>query len=157
MSITFGPGIAITGNTISANVSLGAPVVTTATVVSATTATVTFTAPPLNGNPPIQYFVATSSPGSITATITQSGSGTITVSGLTSGQTYNFTVAAFNIFGTGLTSVSSNCVTLQTVPGAPTMGTAARISTSTSATVSFTAPANNGGATITSYLSLIHI
>ena len=41
MTITFGSGIAITGNTMSAGVPLGAPVVTTATVVSSTTATVT--------------------------------------------------------------------------------------------------------------------
>ena len=153
MSITFGSGIGITGNSISAGVWLGSPIISTATVVSSTTATVTFTAPPLNGNPPIQYFVATSSPGGITSTLTQSGSGTITISGLTSGQTYTFSVAAYNIFGSGLNSIASNNVTMVSVPGAPTAPTiTSTVFTSSNAVnVTFSAPSYTGGAIITSY------
>lgn len=52
----------------------------------------------------------------------------------------------------GVSSISQQLASA-TVPGAPTIGTATRAS-STSVTVSFTAPASNGGATITSYTAV---
>jgi hypothetical protein len=60
----------------------GAPTIGTATATGNTTATVAFTAPSDNGDDTITSYTATSSPGGITGTLSQAGSGTITVTGL---------------------------------------------------------------------------
>jgi uncharacterized protein (TIGR02145 family) len=127
-----------------------APTIGTATVSGVSgTATVTFTQPASNGGAAIISYTATSSPGSLTATLSQAGSGTITFNGLTNGTAYTFTVTATNSVGVSLASTASNSVTPYTVPGAPTIGTAT--ATDGQATVTFTAPASNGGSAITSY------
>jgi len=71
-------------------------------------ATVSFTAPASNGGSAITSFTVTSSPGNITATGTASP---ITVTGLTNGIAYTFTVTATNANGTGAASSPSNSVT----------------------------------------------
>ncbi len=73
---------------------------------------------------------------------------TQTVTGLTNGTTYTFTVAAKNGNGTGPQSVASGAVTVG-APVAPTNVTA--VPGNGSAVVSWTAPANNGSA-ITGYV-----
>lgn len=86
--------------------------------------TITFTAPSDNGGSPITGYVVTSSPGNITAT----GTGTtITVTGLTNGTTYTFTVKALNSVGNGADSTASNAVT----PYRPSSGGSSGGSTST--------------------------
>ena len=75
----------------------GAPTIGTATI-SITTATVPFTAPSSNGGSTITSYTAVSSPSGITGTLSQAGSGSITVSGLSSGTSYTFTVFATNAF-----------------------------------------------------------
>jgi hypothetical protein len=92
----------------------GAPTIGVATTASATSATVTFTAPASNGGSTITSYTATSSPGSITGTLSQSGSGTITVTGLTASTSYTFTVTATNAVGTSAPSSASNSIT--TIP-----------------------------------------
>lgn len=77
-------------------------------------ANVSFTAPTGNGGTTITSYTATSSPGDFTGTLNQAGSGTITVSGLTGGQAYTFTVTATNANGTGPASAASNSVTIIT-------------------------------------------
>jgi hypothetical protein len=74
-----------------------------------------------------------------------------TITGLTNGTTYTFTVTATNAIGTGPASVASNAVTPQApvAPGAPTSVSA--VAGNGSASVSWTAPASNGGSPITSY------
>lgn len=89
----------------------GAPTIGTATATGATTATVAFTAPASNGGATITGYTATSSPGGITGTLSQAGSGTITVTGLTTDQAYTFTVTATNSAGTSAASSASNSVT----------------------------------------------
>ena len=89
----------------------GAPTIGTATSTLAETATVPFTAPSDNGGSTITSYTATSSPGGITGTISQSGSGTITVSGLSSNTSYTFTVTATNSSGTSAASSASNSIT----------------------------------------------
>jgi hypothetical protein len=93
------------------------PTIGTATQTGQTTATVTFTAPAYDGNSPIVQYIATSSPGNVTGTLNQAGSGTITVSGLTAGTNYTFTVKAVNAAGQSVASVASNQIT--TAPATP--------------------------------------
>jgi hypothetical protein len=88
----------------------GTPKIGTA-VKGNTLATVSYTAPALNNGSVITSYIATSTPGGITGTISQAGSGSITVSGLTNGVSYTFTVQAVNSIGTSPASASSNAVT----------------------------------------------
>jgi hypothetical protein len=97
----------------------GAPTIGTATI-SGTTATVPYTAPTDNGGSTITSYTAVSSPGGITGTLSQAGSGSITVSGLTGGTSYTFTVYATNAFGNGPNSSASNSVTATVVGAAIT-------------------------------------
>jgi len=96
----------------------GAPTIGTASVSAGSlTASVPFTAPASNGGTAITTYTATSSPGGITGTLSQAGSGTVSVSGLTSGTTYTFTVTATNAVGTGPASAASNSVTPLVITG----------------------------------------
>ena len=89
----------------------GAPTIGTATQTSESSATVTYTAPASNGGSVITSYTATSSPGGVTGTLSQAGSGTITISGLTTNTAYTFTVTATNAVGTSAASAASNSVT----------------------------------------------
>jgi uncharacterized protein (TIGR02145 family) len=71
------------------------------------------------------------------------------VTGLTNGTAYSFTVTATNANGIGPASSASNAVTPSTVPSAPTIGTATK--GNAQATITFSAPSSDGGATITGY------
>ena len=77
----------------------------------ATTANIVFTAPTNSGSSTITSYTATSSPGGITGTLNQAGSGTITVSGLTASTSYTFTVTATNSDGTSISSQPTNSIT----------------------------------------------
>jgi surface protein len=87
-----------------------APIIGTA-VAGNTMASVSFTAPANTGGSPITSYTAMSSPGSFTGTLIQSGSGTITVNGLTNGTAYTFTVTATNAVGNSVASAASTLVT----------------------------------------------
>lgn len=76
-------------------------------------AEVSFTAPSDNGGSAITSFRVTSSPEGITAT---GSSSPITVTGLTNGTAYTFTVAAQNQLGFGPESTASSSVTPQANP-----------------------------------------
>jgi hypothetical protein len=89
----------------------GAPTIGTATQTGATTATVVYTAPASDGGTAITSYTATSSPSGGTGTLSQAGSGTITVTGLTESTSYTFTVTATNAIGTSAASAASNSIT----------------------------------------------
>jgi hypothetical protein len=89
----------------------GTPIIGTATVVDSTTVSLTFTAPASNGGATIDSYTATASPGGAVFTLLQSGSGTFTITGLTTGTAYTFTVKSFNSAGASSASESSNSVT----------------------------------------------
>jgi hypothetical protein len=110
---------------------------------------VAFTAPADNGGSTITTYTATSSPGGITGTLSQAGGGTITVSGLTNGTAYTFTVTATNALGTSAASAASASATPATVPDAPAITGVTTVYGQ--ADVAFTAPTDNGGSTITTY------
>ena len=124
----------------------GAPTIGTATAGN-TQASITFTAPVSDGGSPITGYIATSSPSGFTGTCSTSP---CTVTGLSNGTAYTFTVAAINAIGTGSPSATSNSVTPSTVPGAPT-GVLASSAVSGGATVTFIPPIGNGGSAITGY------
>ncbi|MBI4835007.1 MAG: multicopper oxidase domain-containing protein [Planctomycetes bacterium] len=75
-------------------------------------ATVSFAAPAQTGGTPILLYTVTSNPSGITATGISSP---IIVTGLTNGASYNFTVKATNLLGTGQVSGVSNTVTIGAV------------------------------------------
>jgi uncharacterized repeat protein (TIGR03803 family) len=137
---THGAGTIFSLPLTSAPTAPGAPTIGTATTGNGQ-ATVSFTAP-YNGGSPITRYTATSSPGGKTASGPATAS-SITVKGLTNGQTYTFTVTATNAIGTGPPSGQSNQVTPGIVPGAPTNVTAT--AGNGQATVHFKLPANSGG------------
>jgi len=133
------------GITVAASVP-GAPVLT-GVLAGNTQATVSFADQGGNGGSPITRYTVTASPGNITASGARSP---ISVLGLTNGTAYTFTVTAQNAVGSSAPSAPSSPVTpAGDLPGAPLMVGAA--AGNASATVSFNAPASNGGSTITGY------
>jgi len=97
-------------------------------------ATVTYTAATLGAT--ATTFTATSSPGSITGT----GSSPITISALTGGTSYTFTVTATNANGTSAASSASNSVTPTGFNGVPSFYSIASytVPSDTSSVVQFT-------------------
>jgi large repetitive protein len=128
----------------------GTPAAPTATA-GATSATVTWTAPASNGSPITGYTVTPFLNGVAQTPVAYDASTTTrTLTGLTAGSSYTFTVAAVNAIGTGPASTQSTAVVPFTLPGAPTIGTAA--AGDSAATVTWTAPASNGFSAITGYV-----
>jgi len=84
-----------------------APTIGTATAGSGK-ASVSFSAPTNTGGLSIRNYTVTSNPGGIQATGTMSP---ITVTGLSKGTSYTFTVTATNAKGTSIASASSNAIT----------------------------------------------
>jgi hypothetical protein len=118
---------------------------------------VSWSAPASTGGSAITGYVVTAAPGG--ATCSTSGALSCSVSGLVNGSAYTFTVVASNAVGAGAASAASDPVTPAAppppvapavVPGAPTNVVAVR--TDTSATVSWSVPAEDGGSDIIGYL-----
>ena len=109
-------------------------------------ARVSWSEPSSDGGSPITLYTVKSNPGNITATTTSTY---VVVAGLTHGVTYTFSVTAANGVGESDPSESSNTITLVTVPSSPT-GLLA-VAGNAKASVSWTAPSDDGGTPITAY------
>ena len=116
-------------------------------IASDKSASVSWSPPADSGGGPVTGYTIRSSPGGVTRTVGNVSSATVT--GLTNGTTYTFTVVATNAIGTGPASAPSNAVIPPAPPSPPTGVTAVR--GAASATVSWTAPPSNGGGAITGY------
>ena len=117
-----------------------------------TTATVSWDAPlDSRGSDVTGYTVTAYTSGNVAAGTCTSVAPTETcvVTGLTNGTPYTFKVTATNGIGTSAQSTASSAATPSTVPNAPTGVTVA--SGDAQVTVSFTAPTNNGGSSVTGY------
>ena len=126
----------------------GAPSLTSATAGNAAVG-LTWAAPASNGGSAITAYTATASPGG--AACSTSGL-SCTVGGLSNGTTYSFSVTATNSVGTGPASntLTATPTAPATVPGAPQNLTASQ-NKPRGIDLAWSAPASNGGATITGY------
>ena len=96
-----------------------------------------------NGGDIIQHSTITAQPGNIVTQITGAGTNA-TVTGLTPGTNYTFTVVATNEIGDSGVSAASNVVKVFTTPGAPIGVTAVR--GNTQVTLTWSPPTDTGGA-----------
>lgn len=138
-----------------------APTIGTVTVVAPPTGAlsasvqVPFT-PASDGGTPITGYTATSTAGGLSANCSASP---CTVSGLTFGTSYKFSVAAQNAIGNSAASATSNSVTPLATPSAPQNVSASFTLSGSGATINvvgFSAPATNGGSAITGYTMYLH-
>jgi hypothetical protein len=95
------------------------------------------------------YQTGTTTPSGISAT---SKTGTVTVKGLTGGESYQFKAQATNAVGTGPESAlyPAGGIVPTSVPDAPTIGTATA-NAGGEATITYTAPVNDGGRPILTF------
>ncbi|MEI6701358.1 MAG: fibronectin type III domain-containing protein, partial [Actinomycetota bacterium] len=110
---------------------------------------VTWSPPLSDGGRPISSYTVTSDPEAKTCTTPDGATTSCTVTGLTNGFSYTFTVAATNEAGSSDPSTRSPSVKPFTVPNAPSDVTG--FPGMGSATLSWSAPTFNGGSAITVY------
>ncbi|HOY21930.1 MAG TPA: fibronectin type III domain-containing protein, partial [Cellvibrio sp.] len=144
-------------HTVAIPVAPDAPTIGTATA-GDSQVSVTFTAPGSNGGSAITTYTATASPGGAFGTCAGPSACTATVTGLTNGTAYTFTVTATNAIGTSVASGASNSATPkgnQTItfanPGAQNFGTTPTLTaTATSSLTPTFTSSTTGVCTITS-------
>ncbi|WP_089307060.1 S8 family serine peptidase [Geodermatophilus pulveris] len=112
---------------------------------------VRWAAPTVTGGAPVTGYTVRAHRGStLVKTVTAGGSATrVTVTGLTNGTGYRFTVTAVNVAGAGRPSALSATATPRTVPGAPAIWRP--FAGDGSVVVRWAAPTVTGGAPVTGY------
>jgi hypothetical protein len=116
------------------------------------TATINIAPPAEDGGARITSYLVTSSPAAVAATFTPVQIKAAKITGLTSGSTYSFSVVAINSKGSSPSSIASAPALAPTIPNAP--GITKVVATGTnSAQLTFTAPLDNGGSPITSFVA----
>ena len=88
-----------------------APLITKVEATDADEAVIFFNPPASDGGSPVYYYTVISNPGLVTVLSPQSGSGSITVTGLTKATTYTFTLTAHNINGSSAAGTSPAPIT----------------------------------------------
>ncbi len=126
----------------------GAPVIGIATVTGATSASLTFTAPASNGGAVITGYTVNSTPASTPVNIAASPA---TISGLTTGQSYTFTVTATNAAGISSASAASNAVVPASLNVAPVISGSPATTATANVAYAFTPTASDAdtGTTLT--------
>jgi hypothetical protein len=151
----FGTSTALTGGFLSLSTVPGAPTITAAAAASATSVTLTWTAGTAGSTPTTGYLVYVAVPNSNPAVVVYcptvlSGSSTsCTITGLTAGTTYSYSVSALNAMGssTAAIAVSASATTVTTPTAAAVPGTVGSVTISypgyPSLGASWTAPTDN--------------
>jgi hypothetical protein len=158
-SVTYGNGLFVavslngTGNRVMTSSDLFAPGIPTINSITprATQMIMSFTAPSSTGATAISNYEYSVDNGSTWVTPSpEVTSSPFTINGLTQGTNYNVLLRAVNSTGSGCGSAATNATTI--IPTVPNVPTAVSASAGASAAyISFTAPSNDGGATITNY------
>jgi len=125
----------------------GAPTGVTASIADGSVL-VSWNAPAFNGGLPVTSYLVTSSSLTPKTCTTAGGSSTANcrITGLTTGQSYTFTVTAINDAGTSASSANSNAVTAMVTPSAPL--DIAGVWGNGSVLVSWSAPSSTGGGSL---------
>src|SRR2546425_401397 len=127
----------------------------TATAASSSQISLSWTAPADNGGSAVTgYKIERTTDGGTTWSILVANTGstatTYSDTGLAHTTTHTYRVSAINSVGTGSASNSASATTLAVAPSSPT-GLAATAVSSSQVSLSWTAPADNGGSVITGY------
>lgn len=122
----------------------GAPTSVTAASNGNKASLISWTAPTIDGGSAITQYTVTSSSGATCVTATTS----CTISGLSDSTVYTFTVKATNALGDSVASSAASATTAG-IPGTP--GSVAAIAGLREVTISWNAPASDGGSVITGY------
>ena len=129
-----------------------APSITSVAMGLLGTATLNIAAPAEDGGARVTSYLVTSSPAAIAATYTPAQIKAAKITGLTPGNTYTFNVVAINIKGASPSSIASAPALAPTIPSTPSITKVIATGTN-SAQLSFSAPLDNGGSPITSYVA----